>query len=62
MPSLPPDTTDNLPLWHELTEFEALHALSADANTGLHEPEAARGLTHYGPNRLTLHGPRGRGD
>ncbi|NDP39699.1 MAG: cation-transporting P-type ATPase [Rhodoferax sp.] len=59
MSSLPTYTSDNLPLWHALTDSEALHALSANARTGLNEQEVARRLTHFGPNSLPA--PKRRG-
>jgi magnesium-transporting ATPase (P-type) len=58
MPLQPP-VSDHRPVWHTLSESEALQTLSVTANTGLSGEQVSRRLEQYGRNSLPASKRRG---
>ena len=56
---MPSPDPHHLPLWHTLTDTEAVHTLATNAGHGLPRADVAQRLAQYGPNSLPASRRRG---
>lgn len=56
---MPSPDPHHLPLWHTLTDTEAVHTLATNADHGLPRTDVAQRLAQYGPNSLPASRRRG---